>query len=104
MINGADHQFSGPVTVFHERRLPEQATPAGYAALIHAYRLKVPIPLTLSATGSRHKVLERDGVVPRADGEGVRRQPQRLDTAARKLLLEPLLFYKMSKSLKRRTK
>jgi hypothetical protein len=54
-------RFSGPVTVFHERRLPERATPAGYAALIDAWKLAVPVPLTLSAIGERHKSLERDG-------------------------------------------
>lgn len=55
------HRFSGPVTVFHERRLPEQATPAGYAALIDAYRLQAPVPLTLTAIAGRHKSFERDG-------------------------------------------
>lgn len=48
--------FSGPVMVFQERMLPERATPAGYAALIDAYRLRVPLPRTLSATGERHRV------------------------------------------------
>ena len=43
------HGFSGPVTAFHERRLPETATPAGYAALIEALRLRVPVPRILSA-------------------------------------------------------
>jgi hypothetical protein len=50
------HRFSGPVSVFQERALPEKATPAGYAALIDAYRLRVPLPRTLSATGERHRV------------------------------------------------
>src|SRR5882757_1964402 len=50
-------RFSGPVTVFRERRLPEMASPAGYAALIEAYRLAVPLPIQLSAIGTRHKVL-----------------------------------------------
>ena len=54
------HRFSGPVTVFHERRLPERGTPAGYAALIDAYKLAVPIPLALTAIGERHKSIERD--------------------------------------------
>ncbi|MBV9246182.1 MAG: hypothetical protein JO366_15360 [Methylobacteriaceae bacterium] len=36
-------QFSGPVSVFHDRRLPEAAAPVGYAALIDAYKLPVPI-------------------------------------------------------------
>ena len=53
--------FSGPITVFQDRRLPERATPAGYAALIDAYRLQVPLPRTISATGDRHKTLEEGG-------------------------------------------
>jgi len=52
------YRFSGPVTVFHERRLPERATPAGYAALIEAYRLAVPVPRQLSAIGTLHRVIE----------------------------------------------
>jgi hypothetical protein len=55
------HDFSGPVNVFHERRLPETATPAGYAALIHAYNLPVPVPRNLSAIGTRHRIIEGDG-------------------------------------------
>jgi Fic/DOC family len=55
------HDFSGPVNVFHERRLPETATPAGYAALIHAYDLPVPVPRNLSAIGTRHRIIEGDG-------------------------------------------
>jgi hypothetical protein len=53
--------FSEPVTVLHERRLPERARPVGYAALIDAYGLDVPIPLTLSATGERHRIIEEQG-------------------------------------------
>jgi len=60
MTKAGQHRFSGPVTVFHERRLPERATPAGHAALIDAYRLAVPLPRILSAIGERHRVLERD--------------------------------------------
>ena len=56
-----EHRFSGPVTVFQERRLPERATPAGYAALIEAYGLRVPLPRTLSAIGERHRVVEQGG-------------------------------------------
>ena len=37
------------------------AEPAGYAALIDAYSLAVPLPRTLSAIGSRHKVYDADG-------------------------------------------
>lgn len=61
MVGNKNHRFSGPVTVLHERRLPETATPAGYAALIDAYGLKVPNPLVLCAIATRHKMLEADG-------------------------------------------
>lgn len=54
-------RFSGPVKVFHDRRLPEPATPAGYGALIDAWRLDVPIPLTLAAISGQHKTVTRDG-------------------------------------------
>ncbi|MGH9477441.1 MAG: Fic family protein [Terriglobales bacterium] len=49
-------RFSGPVTVFQEQQLPERATPAGYAALIDAYHLRVPLPRALSAIGEHHRV------------------------------------------------
>jgi hypothetical protein len=55
------HHFSEPVTVFQDRRLPELATPAGYAALIDAFRLRWPMLRTLSAIGQRHKVYHQDG-------------------------------------------
>lgn len=61
MNERAYDKFSGVVTVFHERRLPEPGTPVGYAALIHAYDLAVPLPRTLSAIGERHKIIEADG-------------------------------------------
>ncbi|QOZ66559.1 Fic family protein [Bradyrhizobium arachidis] len=54
-------QFSEPVSVFHDRRLPEAAAPAGYAALIGAYNLPVPVPRLLCAIGSKHRVIEQDG-------------------------------------------
>jgi len=53
--------FSGPVNILDERRLPETATPAGYAALIHAYDLPVPVPHTLCAIGTRHRMTEEAG-------------------------------------------
>jgi hypothetical protein len=53
--------FSGPVNVFHDRRLPATATPAGYAALIDAYNLPVPIPRTLCAIGTKHRIIEDAG-------------------------------------------
>lgn len=55
------YRFPGPVTVFHERALPERATPAGYAALIEAYGLQVPLPRTLSATGEHHRIRNESG-------------------------------------------
>jgi hypothetical protein len=54
-------QFSGPVMVFHERMLPERATPAGYAALIEAYPLTVPLPRTLCAADDHHRSREEGG-------------------------------------------
>ena len=55
-----DH-YSQSVRVFREQRLPVTATPAGYAALIDAYDLHVPLPRTLSATGERHRTLAQAG-------------------------------------------
>jgi hypothetical protein len=55
------NRFSGPVTVFHGRRLPEIATPAGYAALVAAYHIEAPIPRTLAAISQHHRARERDG-------------------------------------------
>ena len=72
-----EHRFSGPVTVFHDRPLPERGIPAGYAALIDRYALAVPFPRVLSAIGEHHRVGERDGWrmftprhAPSADLEG----------------------------------
>lgn len=61
MVPTGQNPFSGPVTVFLERRLPETATPVGYAALIDAWSLEVPLPRTLSAIGAHHRIVERDG-------------------------------------------
>ncbi|WP_027528489.1 Fic family protein [Bradyrhizobium sp. Ec3.3] len=52
-------QFSGPVSIFHNRRLPETAIPVGYAALIDAYHLPVPVPRALSAIGTKHRIIEQ---------------------------------------------
>lgn len=61
MNDGTTYDFSGPVTVFQDRSLPEAATPAGYAALIGALGLAVPLPRTLCAIGAHHRLYERDG-------------------------------------------
>lgn len=55
------HQFSGRVSIFQESRLPETALPVGYAALIAAFDLQVPLPLILCAIGARHKIYEQNG-------------------------------------------
>ncbi len=60
MINRNNNCFSGAVTIFQEKRLPEEATPAGYAALIGAYGLAVPLPRKLSAIGARHTVYQEN--------------------------------------------
>ena len=51
-------EFSGAITVFHTRRLPESAIPVGYAALIEVFDLRVPLPRKLSAIRSRHQALD----------------------------------------------
>ena len=61
MDANTEYRFSGAVTVFQEKRLPEKATPAGYSALIDACDLSVPLPRTLFATGERHRILEEGG-------------------------------------------
>ena len=57
----AGNYFSGPIMVFHGKRLPEKATLAGYSALIEAFDLKVPLPRTLFATGDHHRIVEKSG-------------------------------------------
>jgi hypothetical protein len=47
--------------VFQDRKMPEMATPAGYSALIDAYGLKVPLPRTLYATGTQHRIRNEGG-------------------------------------------
>ena len=67
-----DYSFSGPVKNFHGRVLPHRARPAGYAALIDAFDLGVPVPYRLCAIGERHKVVEEGGwkiFTPRYDPE-----------------------------------
>lgn len=61
MVERGENRFSGSVGVFHERRLPVTGTPTGYAALIDAYGLSVPLPRTLCAIGERHRHLEEGG-------------------------------------------
>src|SRR5580700_8105999 len=61
-MNGRNrHRFSGPVAVFRDRALPERGTPVGYAAVISAYDLRVPLPNVLAAIGERHHVRSEAG-------------------------------------------
>lgn len=55
------NSFSEPVTIFHGLTLPEEGTPAGYAAIIDAYNLPVPLPYKLCAIGNKHRVFESAG-------------------------------------------
>lgn len=55
------YHFSDPVNAFHDRRLPEPGRPVGYAALIEAYGLEVPLPRRLHAIGQRHKIVASEG-------------------------------------------
>lgn len=61
MTSQGSYRFSGAVTVFQDQRLPERATPAGYASLIDACGLAVPLPVTLLAIGERHRIVQREG-------------------------------------------
>lgn len=61
MTSSQRKPYSGPVSAFHGRWLPEHAIPAGYAALIDAYELPIPLPRMLAAIGPRHKVYQADG-------------------------------------------
>ncbi len=61
MEPGQKKSFSGEASVFHGRWLPEAAVPVGYAALIDAWSLSVPVPINLSAIGPRHKVYQTEG-------------------------------------------
>src|SRR5690606_16043210 len=45
---------SQPVNDFRGRPLPEAATPVGYAALMAAYDLALPLPPRLTAIAERH--------------------------------------------------
>lgn len=53
--------FSEKVIVFRDRRLPEEAFLAGYAALIAAYDVAAPLPVTLSPPGAKHRTYTRQG-------------------------------------------
>ena len=50
-----NNEFSPNVTVFHERLTPEEGYLVGYAALLNAYDLQVPLPDLLSIISHKHK-------------------------------------------------
>lgn len=49
-----------PLPFFQERCLPEPAQLVGYAALINAFNLKAPLPITLCAIRDQRKPYEKD--------------------------------------------
>lgn len=51
-------QTSAAAQVFHGRRLPEPATPAGYAWLIDRYGLDVPTPTRLAGIATVHHTVQ----------------------------------------------
>lgn len=61
MDDSKNNHFSGFVTTFQGRKLPEEAVLTGYAAIIAAYRLQVPLPSRLCAAGAHHRMYEKDG-------------------------------------------
>lgn len=54
--------FSGRVSVFQDfPLLPEGYALAGYSALIQAHELKVPLPDSLAAIGTKHRLIDQGG-------------------------------------------
>ena len=72
---------------------PEQGRPAGYAALIDAYNLSVPLPLTLSAIEKRHRVFNQDGWRIFSDSPGMSLMPVSKATSPLPLKLRRRLIW-----------
>jgi len=53
-------RFSRKITVFHGKTAPEEGILVGYAALIDAYKLGMPIPETLSLISSKKRQYKKD--------------------------------------------
>lgn len=53
-------RFSGLISVFQGKNLPEEGYMAGYLALIAFYNLRVPLPDKLSLISQKHKQYETD--------------------------------------------
>lgn len=54
-------QFSINPSIFHGRTTPEKGSIEGYAAIINAYDLKVPIPDTISLISAKNRKYYKDG-------------------------------------------
>jgi len=57
----SEERFSQVVTSFQDRVLPEPARLAGYAALMDAFDLAVPLPRTLTGISQHHRRYEQEG-------------------------------------------
>ncbi len=56
-----NNYFSREITVFYGRSAPETGKVAGYAAIIGALELPVPLPSTLALIGKKNRRYEKDG-------------------------------------------
>ncbi|MFV2057521.1 MAG: Fic family protein [Thiohalomonadales bacterium] len=56
-----NNQFTREITVFHGRSVPETGRVAGYAAIIDALELPVPLPSTLALISKKNRRYEKDG-------------------------------------------
>lgn len=61
MDSSPENRFESELTLLRDRRLPEPAVPAGYAALVAVLDLAVPLPQRLYAIGRRHRIVDEQG-------------------------------------------
>ena len=54
-----NNRFSREITVFHGRSAPETGKGAGYAAIIEALKLPVPLPSTLALIGNKTAIMKK---------------------------------------------
>jgi len=55
------NRFSQEITVFHGRKAPEKGYIVGYAAIINALELPMPIPSKLALISTKNRRYEKDG-------------------------------------------
>jgi len=55
------NHFSQEITVFHGRTAPEAGNVVGYAAIIDALGLPVPLPSTIALISKKNRRYEKDG-------------------------------------------